>query len=444
MDKIWGRAVLWAAALVLIGNMPALAIPVSGPFGSDSMPKAIFFTGAAKPSSSSESSVLLNRFTGEVSNLTATGGNGIESGIIMTPVGDGSYVCTASVYPGATYNYFFSYRIAQWDIGGAGLDSRTTWTTWRAAGEDRTVKDKMTADNDNIVGRAVSIPVTATNGYYVYNAWGDRTVLGYQGLDSSVLTAANPYLRSFGGTDTIVGVNRWNSGTYARISSSTDTEFANNDFFNSTIGNYEGRVHPVTAVQTGDNQFLVSWSYGGGAIHGGGSGFVPTVDGSRYFLDGGYGGSKHYGYRILRGDSRGVYIDITQTVTGDTNWADDSTNDPWAGTNSFVDTSISINLGDTLTYTVVWHNAYGYSLDSTTALAPQLALGKGTGYDTVAKGSAIRVFFIVEHYNEGAVFKDGANTGRAYLTPYIDGVRRPDLRMPADVIRVVPRRGDIS
>lgn len=430
----FGRGVALAALLLIVGSIPALAIPVAAPFGSDSMPKALFFTGAARPATASglNGRGLETLRTGGVSAATASPGNGLESGVIMTPVGDGSYVCTVAVYPGSSFTYFFGKRIHQWDIAGAGLDSVTTWTVWRNDNEPRTVLDVGTA-------RTIMIPLTATSGYYIYNAFGDRTVIGFQGADTTVMTTANPFLARFGGTDTIGGVNA-PGNTFARISTTTgDTRFANNDFNYSPPGNFEGRVRGVTVTQTGPLQFLVNWQHGmSGATA---AGFMPTVDGAVHFgtqnpgAAGSVGRSQMYGYRILRGDSRGVYIDVTQSVTGDTNW---SSHD-WNGNHSFTDTSVTGLVGDTFYYTVVWSNAYGYGLDSTIALAPQLALGKGVGFDTGRIGLPIRVFFIVEHLKENVVFPNGEDHGRMFLTPYIDGVRRPELRFPADVTRTVIR-----
>jgi hypothetical protein len=439
MTHTIGRGIALAALLLIIGSIPALAIPVAAPFGSDSMPKALIFTGAAKPTSTSRGA-MESIYTGEIKNSVATAGNGIESGIIMTPVGDGSYVCTALVYPGANYNYYFAYRIDAWDMSGASpvRDSITTWTVWRDGpadwtGENRTIADRTTA-------RSITIPAAAAHGYYIYNAYGDRTVLGYQGTDSSVMTTLNPYLANFGGVDTMGGRINRTGDTHTRLSnvSGMDTLFANNDYMYGS--NYEGRVYGVTMVQTGEKQFQITWK---NRHPGSGSdGFVAHVDGARYFgtqtpgADATTGGSSRYGYRVLRGDSRGVYIDITANVIGDTNW---SSHD-WSGAHSFTDTSVTGNTGDTFYYTVFWHTAYGYSLSDTAYIvASQAPLGKGSGYDTGSIGQAIRVFFIVEHLNENVVFPNGEDRGRMYLTPYIDGVRREDLRFPADVTRAVIR-----
>lgn len=255
------------------------------------------------------------------------------------------------------------------------------------------------------------------------------------------MTTANKYLANFGGTDTIGGLINSSSDTYTRVSSVSDTLYANNDFGYS--GNYEGKVRNVTMVQSGAKQFLVSWKYGYPGVST--VKMNPTVSSATYFSTqtpgdaGTSGGSQLYGFRILRGDSRGVYIDITQSVLGDSNY---SSHD-WDGAYSFTDTSVTGLVGDTFYYTVMWSNAYGYTNSGDTAyvLAMQntLATPGDRGFETGAIGQAIRVFFIVEHMNEDVIFRDGSDVGRIYLTPYINGERRQDLRFPAETTRAVIR-----
>lgn len=406
MEKVCRRAVLWAVALVVVGALPAFAIPVIAPFGSDTFAKAIHFTGTAKPTSSSYG----NGAMGSV--YRGTGGTR-DSGIIMSPVGDGSYVCTATVYPGGSYSYYFGFRNRSYEP-----DTTTSFLTAANPGE---------RDQDINRVRTITIPVTATNGYYIYNAYGDASVLGFQGLDSSVMTTSNPYIRTIGVTGDTPGLTRL--GT-----ESGDTIFANMSSSNA---------YGVDAIQTGDSQITLSWSYsiGGSEL------FVPSVQGAARFggvgdgSNGQFGSSKDYGFRIWRSDSPtggivgAVFQDITWKLTGDTNWSDND-NDPFNG-QSFVDTSMPDTVSNFL-YLVTAYNAYNYLQSDTTR---QNFSG---GYDTLARSPAIRVFFIVEHYSEDAVFKNGSNEGRAYLTPYIDGVRHPELRMPANVIRVVRQRSDLS
>lgn len=410
MHRIFRRALIGAAALVLVGSLPALAIPVAAPFGSDSMPKAILFTSSAKPSSTSDSNTLNNILIGNSVS-------GRESGAILTPIGDGSYACTAAVFPGATYTYYFAYRIREYDFPSG--DSRATWLT-TSPNDARTNVDANKA-------KTITIPASATHGYVVYNAFGDRTVLGRQGIDGP-LSIANPYLRA----DTVL-----TDYTLATISTGSDTAFAN----------YEGEnVYNFAATQTGESTITLTWDYSAGLAQG----FVPTVDGARRFGNYGpgsrSGSSSQYGYRIWRADSiaarpitgfTGAYFqDITRAVTGtDSNWSDnneiewDYTGSSSGGATTFVDTSLP-DTSSTFLYVVTTYNAYNYFQNDTTRQ------NFGGGYDTKTRAGAIRVFFIVEHYNEDVVFPNGESVGRVYLTPYIDGERRPELRFPATALRV--------
>ncbi|MEK8023678.1 MAG: hypothetical protein AAB229_07710 [Candidatus Hydrogenedentota bacterium] len=401
MDRLLGRSAAWALVFVFLGSLPAFAIPVQAPFGSDSMPKAILFTGTSKPTSSSDSGTIHNILRGN--SATA-----MESGALMTPIGDGSYACTAAVFPGASYTYYFSYRIKEYDFTAG--DSRVSWYT-TAPNDGRTTAD-------NAKAKTITIPSTATHGYTIYNAWGDQTVLGRQGIDGA-LSSANPYLTADTvGTDFNLTV----------VSSSGDTSFAN----------YGGEnAYGFDAVQTGDSAFTLTWEYQAGL----GQNFLPTVDGARRF--GPYaagarsGGSSQYGYRIWRSDSPtggivgAVFVDRTTAILGtDTNWSDNNEVE-YDATTSITDTSMPDTVS-TFLYLVTWYNAYGHYQNDTTR---QNFSG---GYDTVTRSPAIRVFFIVEHYDENVVFPngEGQKEGKVYLTPYIDGVRRPDLRQPATVVRV--------
>lgn len=405
MKRIFSRATVWAAALVIVGSLPAMAIPVISPWGSDTFAKAIHFTSASKPSSVSYGNGTLG------SVYRGTGGTR-DSGIIMSPVGDGSYVCTAALYPGGTYTYYFGFRNRTWEP-----DTTTSFLTNTTPGE---------RDQDVNRLRSITIPSSAAHGYYIYNAYGDASVIGFQAPngDTSVMTTLNPYLRTIAGTGDTAGL--------ARIG----TEGGDTIFANMSASN----TYSLDCIQTGDSQFTMSWSFsiGGTEL------YAPSVQGAHQF--GGVGGStavtngytsKNYGFRIWRCDSPAggvagaVFTDVTNRINGDTNWADNDLNS--FNGQSFVDTSMPDTASNFL-YLVTFYNAYGHLQSDTTRQT-----GFSGGYDTQTRAGAIRVFFIVEHYNEDVVFPNGENVGRVYLTPVIDGERRPDLRMPAPVARVQRR-----
>ncbi len=377
--------------------LPARAFPVQAPFGSDSFPKAIVFTSANKPVSSHR---------GALSNLlTGAGGGARESGVIMTPVGDGSYACTMVVFPGATYTYYFPYRIKEYES-----DSNISFMSIDPVG-NRTM--------DASRAKSITIPSNVVHGFYIYNAFGDVTVLGHQAAsgslgDTDVLSTLNPFIASLPDTP---GCRRLNI--------SGDTVFAN----------YAGdNPYNFDAVQTGDSAFTLTWEMSMGA-----DGFIPTIEGARRFGGGGIGGSPQYGYRIWRCDSPAggvsgaLFVDRTREISGvfgsaDTNFSDNNTS-AFDAVITAVDTSIP-DTASTYLYLVTFHNAYNYFQSDTTRE------NFAGGYDTVTRSQAARVFFIVEHYDENVVFPRGRKTGRVYLTPYIDGVRRAEERRPAGVIRV--------
>jgi len=392
MTQIVKRSAFGALLILVSSALPALAIPVNGPFGSDTFARAIHFTSTSKPTTTNRGP-LRNIFRG-------TGG--IDSGVVMSPVGDGSYVCTAAVFPGASLTYHFGFRNRTFEP-----DTHTSFET-TAPGNER--------DQDINRARTITVPVTAANGYYIYNAYADRTVIGFQGPDSSIMNTTNSFVRTIGGTGETVGM--------ARLNTADDTIFANMDGTNA---------FNVDAIQTGDSSFVLSWQFSvGGAER-----FVPSVQGAKQFgnsADNAKNGSAHYGFRIYRADSPtggfvgANFVDRTAAMSnGDTNYSDNDNN-------AFNDQSVTdTSWPDTVTtclYLVTFHNAYRYTQTDTTR---QNFSG---GYDTQVRGSAIRVFFIVEHYDENVVFPNGKNEGRVYVTPYIDGERRADLRHPAMVHRV--------
>ncbi len=393
MDKVMTRAVAIAAFMVFVGTIPAFAIPVSAPFGSDTFPRAIHFTSTAKPADCSN---------GAIQNLYRGNDSSRDSGVIMRPVGDGSYVCTAAVYPGGQYSYYFSFRNRTFEAD--------TYTSWLVTAPN--------AERDQDVNRArtITIPSAATHGYIVYNAYGDQSVLGFQGPDTSVTNTTNGYLTMIGGTGDTPGLARL-------YTEGGDTKFANMSGSNA---------YGFDAVQTGDSEITMSWSFG----IGGSEAYVPSVHGANTHIGvQRIGGSPQYGFRIWRADSPAsgvsgaVFIDRTAAITGsDTNWADND-NNPFNGV-TCVDTSIRTESATHYLYLVTWYNAYQYYQNDTTR---QNFSG---GYDTVTRSNPIRVFFIVEHFEDSVVFPDGTTHGKVYLTPVIDGVRRPDLRTPAEAVKV--------
>lgn len=390
----FGLSVTVAVVGILATALPSHAIPVLSPWGDDTVPKAIIFTGPAVPKSGSGRGL---------ETISYGDGSNTDSGIVMKAVGDGSYACTAAVFAGAQYSYWFTWRLSTtaWD----GTDSYASFT-------DPTVNDRQQDQNRS---RTITIPAGATDGYYVYNAWGDKTVIGYQSPDgdTNVISTLNPYLATIRDTP----------GT-PRISSAGDTIFANMDGTNA---------YNLSAVQVDDTSFVIQWKFTLGN-----NGFVPPVDASEMTDFGGSGnpGSKRYGWRILRADSPtsgflgANFVDITANVIGDTNyWDNVGTPYDGNGVQQFTDTSFYDTVATAL-YTVVFYNAYEYDQTDTTR---QNFSG---GYDTATRGAPIKVFFIVEGYREDVVFPGERDTGRVYLTPYINGVRRPDLKIPATAIRV--------
>lgn len=369
---------------------------MQAPFGGDSFPRAIVFTSASKP-------VSTNR--GALANiLTGAGGGARESGVIMTPVGDGSYICTAVVFPGATYSYYFPYRIKEYEP-----DSNASFTTTDPNG-NRTM--------DANRSRTITIPANVVNGFYIYNAFGDVTVLGNQAAsgtqgDPTVLTSLNPYVATLPDTP---GCRRLNL--------SGDTVFAN----------YAGdNPYNFSVVQTGDSAFTPQWEMSMGA-----DGFVPTIEGAKRFGGGGIGGSPQYGFRIWRCDSPAggfsgaVFVDKTAQInagsgSADSNYSDNNSN-PFDAVVSAVDTSLQDTVA-TYLYLVTFFNADNYHQTDTSRE------NFGGGYGSAIRYQPARVFFIVEHFNENVVFPDGRNDGCVYLTPYVDGERRADLRRSANIVR---------
>jgi hypothetical protein len=124
-----------------------------------------------------------------------------------------------------------------------------------------------------------------------------------------------------------------------------------------------------------------------------------------------------------------VFVDRTSAITGfETNWSDNNGN-AFDATITAVDTTLVDTIA-TYLYMITFQNAYGFVQSDTTRE------NFSGGYDTVTRNFAARVFFIVEHFNADVVFPNGVRRGRAFVTPCIDGRRRPDLKSQATVIRM--------
>ncbi|OGH60161.1 MAG: hypothetical protein A3G34_09180 [Candidatus Lindowbacteria bacterium RIFCSPLOWO2_12_FULL_62_27] len=69
-------------------------------------------------------------------------------------------------------------------------------------------------------------------------------------------------------------------------------------------------------------------------------------------------------------------------------------------------------------YTVLWVDAYGNTNDS----AAQNFSGGSAEW---VRGNRTDVLFLVEHFEPGVVFPDGASEGRVRVTPWVSGVPQP-------------------
>lgn len=306
--------------LILFVPSMTQAVPVEAPFGT--MPKAILFTGAAKPDST-------------VSIIIADGAGGTDSrpGMIMSPMGDGSWAVSAMVYPGATYQYYFEYRIPSFEP-----DSTASFRTTEPGGQ-------RNADNNRT--RTVTIPSTATTGYVVYNAFGDKSVLGAQGVDTT-MSVVNPFIANWRGNFRLGG---------------TDDD---------TSGRDESNNYNVLATQVAQSKAKVSWEYSIG-----GDGFAPHVEGAKNMSS----SAPRYGFQVLRADSypnltvaQLQYTDVTSTVTGLSVYSDND-NDTWNTPVLFFDTSIAAATDSVFVYTVRTKNAYGMTNTETQQLT------SGSGWD---------------------------------------------------------------
>lgn len=339
--------------------------------------KAIVFTGIGCP---------VNAET------IATSGGAKTCAIPMRPVGDGSWVCTAVIFPGANYKYYFEYRIPR-------FEDTNGWKNSPATG-----------GRDQDQERDITIPSTAEHGYIVYNIFGDRDVRAKQGMAKqgtawdTELTVANPDVAQYRGT-----VDVDNTGD-------NDTGNLNNN------NNYSFNV-----AQVADTTVVLRWS-----LSHGGDGFAPTIEGAREFDE--TSTYTPYGFRILRAKltpsasatpiTNLVFSDtIVNAVTGDTYWSPHRSKIGigWYSDGiTFTDTSLPANtaVGDSYVYTVIWHDAYGNANDTSNE---NFTGGNGLYYRSASK----EALFIVEKFDQEVVFPNGATEGRIRVTPYVDGVPQP-------------------
>lgn len=341
-----------------------------------------------------------NQCPSNAETIQGSSSNVRSCAIPMTPVGDGSWVCTAVVIKGVNYSYWFEYRIPVFDSTTVYTDSTRTYA-WK---NGTNTQDRA---QDQSQQRTITVPATATGGYIFYNIYGDPDVRGKQGFDvtgswDTELTVANPDVAQYNGSDD--------------VSSSGDNDTTN-------LGG--NNAYSVTATQTGDTSVQIGWRLkitGGDAI-------VPHIEGAREFDT--TSAYTPYGFRILRARLPANWKTdttnpghlrfedtIVNVVTGDTLF---SPNRPggsyYDGVTTFTDTSIPANtsIGDSFVYTVLWVDAYG--------------LGNDTGNQNFAGGAAswirsgaVTVIFLVEKFDPDVVFPDGATEGMIYLTPYVDGI----------------------
>ena len=305
------RFTIYLSFLLFILPAPSIiALPVQKPFAD--FPKAILFTGATTP----ESSVKI--IVANPSDNTVDS----KSGLIMTPLGDGSWAVMATVYSGASYQYYFEFRIPEFEP-----DSTDAFLNTEPNG---------TRNQDSNRSRTITIPSNASNGYVVYNAYGDKSVWGEQGADTT-FSIANPFLAS------------WLATTL--ISQGTDHD---------TSGSLEGtNSYDVNALQIGTSKAQLSWDYSIG-----GDNFAPHVEGASRFLS----GAPLYGFQILRAESNPItplsqlpFQNITQTVTGFSIYSDEDDSNPWNSPIYLIDTSIVAQPDSVFVYTIKTVNAYGMS-----------------------------------------------------------------------------------
>lgn len=374
------RFVAFAAVFcVLLPLQPSNAYTVAGVGngGYADFSKAIVFTGPACPPNA---------------ETIATNTGAKTCALPMQPVGDGSWVCTASIYPGATYTYYFEYRIRV-------FEDTNGWKNSAPAGP---------RNQDPV--KNVTAPSTISDGYIFYHILGDKDVRGKQGMAKqgsswdTELTVANPDVAQYRG---VVDVDNTGDGDTGNLD-------GNNNF-------------NVSVSQTGETTVVLRWSHSVG-----GDGFTPTIEGAREFDT--TSAATPYGFKILRArlsTSAGtspitnlVFEDtVVNLVTGDTFWSPSrySIGTSWYGDPvSFTDTSLPANTapGDSFIYAIIWQDAYGNRNDT----SDQNFTG---GSATFARGSKMDVFFLVEKFDPKVVFPNGRTEGMIRITPYADGIPQP-------------------
>lgn len=379
-SRVAWTAILAILVWVLMPGFSAHAYTVAGAGkrGFADFSKAIVFTGPACP----------------VNAETIHANTGAKNcAIPMKPVGDGSWVCTASIFAGANYTYYFEYRIPA-------FEDTAGWKNSAATGS---------RDQDPV--KNVTVPVAANEGYVFYHIFGDKDVRGKQGMArqgsswDTELTVANPDVAQYRGT-----VDVDNTG---------DNDTANFDGNNNfNLGVY----------QTNETTVVLSWSHSVGS-----DGFTPSVEGAREFDT--TSAATPYGFKVLRARLTSpsassspitnlVFEDtVVNQVTGDTFWSPSrvTIGTGWySDPTRFTDTSLpaSTAVGDSFVYAVIWQDAYGNRSDT-----QDQNFSGGSAQAVV--GAQRDVLFLVEKFDFNVVFPDGASEGRIRLTPYVDGTPQP-------------------
>ena len=349
--------------------------------------KAIVFTGVACP------------VNGETIATTA---GAKTCALPMKPVGDGSWVCTATMFPGTAYSYYFEYRIPKFDSTTVHTDSQLTYA-WRNV--------SATGARTQDATRDIMAPAVATSGYVLYNIFGDKTVTGAQGMGKAgswdtELTIANPNVSQYLGS--------------TKVSTSGDADTMNMDGATGATNAFG-----ISIAQLDTDKVRIGWAFG--------ADFVPSVEGGREFDT--LSTYTPYGFRILRarvgatGSTSPIqqYLKFEDTVgwqvRGYTFYSPhrDSQGIGWYnGENYFVDTSLPGNtaVGDSFVYTVLWTDAYGLANDSSDQ-------NFGNGSVGFTRQNQVDFIFLVEKFDYNVVFPNGATEGNLYLTPYVNGIPNP-------------------
>ena len=152
---------LLLSALMASGAREASAVPVAG-FGKGGFAdfsKAIVFDTSGYPCPTNAETI-------------ATNSGGQSCALPMKAVGDGSWSCSAAVFAGVQYKYYFEYRVPIFDSTTVYTDTGNyVWKNVPATGA---------RNQDNNRTRTITVPAAATNGYVFYNKFGDQDVRGKQ------------------------------------------------------------------------------------------------------------------------------------------------------------------------------------------------------------------------------------------------------------------------